>query len=1143
MISNNGESAGEQEMREARLAVMLLARHKQLLDPASESADQFGTDETGSLSADAALSAELAGLESCLRALEDVRRGAIEQSYAASTHASAADRTWPKVPSQRPAVNAAAEVKEKRSGRIGRFEIIRELGRGGLGVVLLAKDPVLNRHVAIKIPRPEAMFTPQLRQRFTREAEAASRLTHPNIVPIYDSGEVGPICFIAAAYVDGPSLAEWLKTQTDPIDPRLAARIVADLAEAMNYAHGQGILHRDLKPSNVLLEPISAPAFDERADNGTAWTPKITDFGLAKILDRNNDDTRSGAILGTPAYMSPEQAKAQHGQIGLATDVYALGAILYELIAGSPVFRGRSDAETLWMVACEEPIPPRRRNPNCPQDLEAICLTCLEKAPARRYESAGELAADLRRFLAREPTQARPLSKVQRSARWVAQNRRVAALLATIALMLCGVTAVSLVAALRINEARDQAEQSLTRANASAAENERLAYIGRLRIASDAIKRSHFDEARAQLTAAYGTDGNLAGFDWAYLWGEVTKTRWLDAPGAEGKRQRMYQLQFTADGRWLVGGQESGKIFIWDAHTGRLVHEIQAHTSCANAFSFTPDGQIMASASCDKTVKLWDTKSWQQIGAVLEHPDKVQCCCFSSDGRLLATGSDDADSWRDRPAKFCVWDMQTKTLLAQLAAERRGLVNLLYSKPLKQFVAVNARGAIERFDMSGDCPTPMRPLESDASTGHHTIFEIALAPNGLSAAVARPEFNRIDLWNLATEQVAEVSAPVAASGMSFLPDGQRLILYEGGLGSWNGQLVIRNLQTQESERAWFRPGIPPAFLSISPDGQLLASSDGHGRVSLDNLGPSVESPYRWLRIPTSLGSGVDYCEALGLCFELTRPDFRLTFRDSRTGDPVKAIELLGREVSHPVLSPTGERLYVYDTAEHCGWLLDLSRRSEPIRIPFTPAFGRPAFSPDGRSLAGFDDSWNWHIVDSATGQTLHSREDSIGKSARPVELAFRNDGTAVAIPLASGSKVIDLPATEIRAFGSGATFIRFSPDDRLVLRLGEAGQCDLSDARNGERLSILEGCEGGQAGDFTPDGKIVAVAGGGGRISLFSVPSGAHLLELPSPGPYHDATSCQFSKDGNRLIVMWRDRTMGGILQEFHGRRSPPLGN
>ena len=187
-------------------------------------------------------------------------------------------------------------------------------------------------------------------------------------------------------------------------------------------------------------------------------------------------------------------------------------------------------------------------------------------------------------------------------------------MLTTIALMLVSVTAVSLVAALRINEARREAEHNLARADASAAENERRAYIGRLRIAADAIKRAEFAQAPRQLTAAYGTDGKLCGFDWAYLWNEAKETRWLDAPGPSGKPERMYDLRFTPDGRWLIGGQISGKIFVWDGHTGQFVHEIPAHSSCANAFSFTPDSKIMASASCDKTVKLWDTATWQQIG-------------------------------------------------------------------------------------------------------------------------------------------------------------------------------------------------------------------------------------------------------------------------------------------------------------------------------------------------------------------------------------------------------------------------------------------------------------------------------------------------------------------------------------------------
>ncbi|MBI2826993.1 MAG: serine/threonine protein kinase [Planctomycetia bacterium] len=350
-------------------------------------------------------------------------------------------------------------------GRIGRFEILRVLGRGGQGLMLLANDPVLARHVALKLPWSETLITPQLRRRFLREAQAVARLTHPHIVAVYDVGEVGPICFIASAFVDGQSLAAWLKERALPIDSREAATIVADLAHAMHYAHGQGVLHRDLKPANVLLEPPAA-CVPDGSGGQASWAAKIADFGLAKILDLTGEETRSGAIVGTPSYMSPEQANADR-QIGPATDIYALGAILYELLAGRPPFRGGSDIETLRLVACEEPVAPRRMNPRCPPDLEAICLKCLEKAPARRYGTAGALADDLGRFLGGGPTSARPLSVAQRAARWSGRNRGVAAMLATIAVLLVSITAVSTVAAIRIGRARDQAQQTAQRERAA----------------------------------------------------------------------------------------------------------------------------------------------------------------------------------------------------------------------------------------------------------------------------------------------------------------------------------------------------------------------------------------------------------------------------------------------------------------------------------------------------------------------------------------------------------------------------------------------------------------------------------------------------------------------------------------------------
>jgi serine/threonine-protein kinase len=305
---------------------------------------------------------------------------------------------------------------------LGRFRLVRTLGRGGMGVVYLADDPLLGRQVALKVPRPEAILSPQLRRRFLREAQAAARLSHPHIVPVFDTGEAGAVCFIVSAYCPGGTLAQWLKSQTAPVPIRTAAGLIAVLAEAVHHAHSNGILHRDLKPSNVLLEVASGQwpvASKEKEDKPTSsaaghWPlstiRKITDFGLAREIGSSDSPTATGDVIGTPSYMAPEQAEGRLDRLGPPTDIHALGAIFYELLTGRQAFRGRSSLEVVEQVRSHEPTPPRRLRKDVPRDLEAICLKCLEKDPSRRYGSAQELADELGRWLRGEPTRTRPLS-------------------------------------------------------------------------------------------------------------------------------------------------------------------------------------------------------------------------------------------------------------------------------------------------------------------------------------------------------------------------------------------------------------------------------------------------------------------------------------------------------------------------------------------------------------------------------------------------------------------------------------------------------------------------------------------------------------------------------------------------------------
>ena len=295
---------------------------------------------------------------------------------------------------------------------IAGYEILGELGRGGMGVVHKARQIALGRLVALKLIRSAEFATAAELSRFQNEAEAVARLDHPHIVPIYEVGQHRGLRFFSMKLIAGVSLDK--KLAAFAADFAASARLVAIVAEAVHHAHQRGILHRDLKPANILLD-----------EDGK---PHVTDFGLARRIENDSELTQSGMPMGTPSYMSPEQARGERGALTTATDVYGLGSILYALLTGQAPFAGSSLAETLDMVRGEPARPPSRLNGRVPRDLEIICLKCLEKDPDRRYASASALAQDLHRWLGGEPIQARPVGPLTRSWMWCRRHPLPAAL-------------------------------------------------------------------------------------------------------------------------------------------------------------------------------------------------------------------------------------------------------------------------------------------------------------------------------------------------------------------------------------------------------------------------------------------------------------------------------------------------------------------------------------------------------------------------------------------------------------------------------------------------------------------------------------------------------------------------------------------
>src|SRR5205809_272623 len=294
----------------------------------------------------------------------------------------------------------------------GDYELLEEIGRGGQGVVYRARQKSLNRTVALKVIRLGQWATQAHLKRFRREAEAAANLDHPCIVPIYEVGEREGSCYFSMKFIDGGQLDE--VARRTPISIRNAAELIAKLACTVHYAHEHGILHRDIKPDNILLD--------------AKGEPHLTDFGLARLVETESTVTRTMEVLGTPSYMAPEQAIGNNARVGRATDVYGLGAVLYQLLTGHPPFAGGTTFETVRLVLNTEPRNPRLWNPKVDRDLATICLKCLEKDPQRRYSSALALAEDLERWLKHEPIRAKRSGFFTHGRKWVSRNRTTAVL-------------------------------------------------------------------------------------------------------------------------------------------------------------------------------------------------------------------------------------------------------------------------------------------------------------------------------------------------------------------------------------------------------------------------------------------------------------------------------------------------------------------------------------------------------------------------------------------------------------------------------------------------------------------------------------------------------------------------------------------